>query len=103
MQVYPAGADRLVLEIALKVIRQSSDGTVTLRRGFLQSFSNNRLLTREGGSPLTPQYAAPEQLSNQPVTTATGLNPSSCVLPLPSADVYGDLEGIACRFVSTLS
>jgi serine/threonine protein kinase len=29
------------------------------------------LLTREGGSPLTPQYAAPEQLTNQPVTTAT--------------------------------
>jgi eukaryotic-like serine/threonine-protein kinase len=29
------------------------------------------LLTREGGSPLTPQYAAPEQLTNQPITTAT--------------------------------
>ncbi len=29
------------------------------------------LLTREGGSALTPQYAAPEQLSGQPVTTAT--------------------------------
>jgi serine/threonine protein kinase len=29
------------------------------------------LLTREAGSPLTPQYAAPEQLTNQPVTTAT--------------------------------
>src|SRR5271155_5160540 len=29
------------------------------------------LLTREGGSPLTPQYAAPEQLTGQPVTTAT--------------------------------
>ncbi|HZP64483.1 MAG TPA: serine/threonine-protein kinase [Terriglobales bacterium] len=29
------------------------------------------LLTHESGSALTPQYAAPEQLSNQPVTTAT--------------------------------
>jgi serine/threonine protein kinase len=29
------------------------------------------LLTREGGSALTPQYAAPEQLTGQPVTTAT--------------------------------
>ena len=29
------------------------------------------LLTREGGSALTPEYAAPEQLSGQPVTTAT--------------------------------
>lgn len=29
------------------------------------------LLTHEGGSALTPQYAAPEQLTAQPVTTAT--------------------------------
>jgi len=29
------------------------------------------LLTHESGSALTPHYAAPEQLSNQPVTTAT--------------------------------
>jgi serine/threonine protein kinase len=29
------------------------------------------LLTHEGGSALTPQYAAPEQLTGQPVTTAT--------------------------------
>ena len=29
------------------------------------------LLTHESGSALTPQYAAPEQLSNQPVTTGT--------------------------------
>jgi len=29
------------------------------------------VLTHESGSALTPQYAAPEQLSNQPVTTAT--------------------------------
>ena len=29
------------------------------------------LLTHESGSALTPQYAAPEQFSNQPVTTAT--------------------------------
>src|SRR6202167_500023 len=29
------------------------------------------LLTHEGGSVLTPQYAAPEQLTGQPVTTAT--------------------------------
>jgi eukaryotic-like serine/threonine-protein kinase len=29
------------------------------------------LLTREGESPLTPQYAAPEQLTGAPVTTAT--------------------------------
>jgi serine/threonine protein kinase/tetratricopeptide (TPR) repeat protein len=29
------------------------------------------LLTHEGGSAMTPEYAAPEQLSNQPVTTAT--------------------------------
>src|ERR1700691_2143231 len=29
------------------------------------------LLTRESGSALTPQYAAPEQLTGQPVTTAT--------------------------------
>ena len=29
------------------------------------------LLTYEGGSALTPQYAAPEQLTGQPVTTAT--------------------------------
>ena len=29
------------------------------------------LLTREGGSALTPEYAAPEQLTGQPVTTAT--------------------------------
>lgn len=29
------------------------------------------LLTHESGSAMTPQYAAPEQLSNQPVTTAT--------------------------------
>jgi len=29
------------------------------------------LLTHEGGSMLTPQFAAPEQLQNQPVTTAT--------------------------------
>jgi tetratricopeptide (TPR) repeat protein len=28
-------------------------------------------LTHEGGSPLTPQYAAPEQLNSQPITTAT--------------------------------
>ena len=28
-------------------------------------------LTHEGGSPLTPQYAAPEQLTSQPITTAT--------------------------------
>ena len=28
-------------------------------------------LTHEGGSALTPQYAAPEQLTGQPVTTAT--------------------------------
>ncbi|MGB8913271.1 MAG: serine/threonine-protein kinase, partial [Candidatus Sulfotelmatobacter sp.] len=29
------------------------------------------LLTRESGSALTPEYAAPEQLTRQPVTTAT--------------------------------
>jgi serine/threonine protein kinase len=29
------------------------------------------LLTHEGGSALTPQYAAPEQLTSRPVTTAT--------------------------------
>jgi tetratricopeptide (TPR) repeat protein len=29
------------------------------------------LLTHEGGSALTPEYAAPEQLTRQPVTTAT--------------------------------
>jgi serine/threonine protein kinase len=29
------------------------------------------LLTREGGSALTPQYAAPEQVKNEPITTAT--------------------------------
>jgi eukaryotic-like serine/threonine-protein kinase len=29
------------------------------------------LLTREGGSPLTPQYAAPEQVTGAPITTAT--------------------------------
>jgi len=29
------------------------------------------MLTHEGGSALTPQYAAPEQLTGQPVTTAT--------------------------------
>src|SRR5579863_4080865 len=29
------------------------------------------LLTHEGGSALTPQYAAPEQLTGQPVTTGT--------------------------------
>src|SRR5580658_6245987 len=29
------------------------------------------LLTQEGGSALTPQYAAPEQLTDRPVTTAT--------------------------------
>lgn len=29
------------------------------------------LLTREGGSPLTPEYAAPEQVTGGPVTTAT--------------------------------
>ncbi|HXM60714.1 MAG TPA: protein kinase [Terriglobales bacterium] len=29
------------------------------------------LLTRESGSALTPQYAAPEQLTDRPVTTAT--------------------------------
>jgi len=29
------------------------------------------LLTHEGGSALTPQYAAPEQLTSKPVTTAT--------------------------------
>src|ERR1700691_447028 len=29
------------------------------------------LLTHEGGSALTPQYAAPEQLTGKPVTTAT--------------------------------
>jgi serine/threonine protein kinase len=29
------------------------------------------LLTRDGGSALTPEYAAPEQLMNAPVTTAT--------------------------------
>jgi len=29
------------------------------------------LLTHEGGSALTPEYAAPEQLTGQPVTTAT--------------------------------
>jgi serine/threonine protein kinase len=34
-------------------------------------FGAATLLTREGGSALTPQYAAPEQLSGQPVTTAT--------------------------------
>lgn len=28
-------------------------------------------LTREGGAALTPEYAAPEQLTNHPVTTAT--------------------------------
>lgn len=31
------------------------------------------LLTRDGGSVLTPQYAAPEQLSNGPITTATDI------------------------------
>src|SRR5262249_16950057 len=29
------------------------------------------LLTLEGGSPLTPEYAAPEQVTGAPVTTAT--------------------------------
>jgi serine/threonine protein kinase/tetratricopeptide (TPR) repeat protein len=29
------------------------------------------LLTREGGSPLTPEYAAPEQVTGGPITTAT--------------------------------
>ncbi len=29
------------------------------------------MLTHEGGSAMTPEYAAPEQLSHQPVTTAT--------------------------------
>ena len=32
---------------------------------------NATQLTNEGGSPLTPQYAAPEQLTSQPITTAT--------------------------------
>jgi serine/threonine protein kinase len=30
-------------------------------------------LTHQGGSAMTPEYAAPEQLSNQPVTTATDI------------------------------
>jgi serine/threonine protein kinase len=29
------------------------------------------LLTREGGGPLTPEYAAPEQVNGAPITTAT--------------------------------
>jgi serine/threonine-protein kinase len=33
--------------------------------------SETAALTREGGAALTPEYAAPEQLAGQPVTTAT--------------------------------
>jgi len=37
----------------------------------LEEQSVDAPLTREGAQALTPQYAAPEQLNNQPVTTAT--------------------------------
>lgn len=37
----------------------------------LESEEVNATLTQEGGSLLTPQYAAPEQLKCEPVTTAT--------------------------------
>jgi len=37
----------------------------------LEDQSADANLTREGGSALTPQYAAPEQLTNGPITTAT--------------------------------
>ena len=33
------------------------------------SAAEETLLTREGGAALTPQYAAPEQLTRSPVTT----------------------------------